>query len=223
MVDFGATALSGMRRIGREPHELAALAFTHLHGDHIGGLPFLWIDSLFNRRRTEPLEILGPVGTQQRLTTLLEVTYGRSIAEVSLPFELSFTEIAPNEGRELAGFRVDGFPADHMDPPEQPLCLRIESPDGRKLAFSGDTAMCEGLMDASRGVDLLVAECTGLAHPVGRHCAWEDWAGVLPHLDARSVLLTHLGEHVRAAAERGELTAGGVALSFADDGRMIEL
>src|SRR5438270_443475 len=36
MVDFGATALSALRRLGREPTDLGGLALTHLHGDHIG-------------------------------------------------------------------------------------------------------------------------------------------------------------------------------------------
>ena len=45
MVDFGATALMNLKRFGRDPRELAAVVFTHLHGDHIGGWPALLLDS----------------------------------------------------------------------------------------------------------------------------------------------------------------------------------
>lgn len=222
MVDFGATALAGLRRLGRAPLELDGLLITHLHGDHIGALPFFIIDAMFNARRERPLRVVGPVGTRERIRALLRVTYG-PIADAPLPFELDLVELAPGEQSEVAGLQVRGFAADHMDPPEQPLCLRVESRAGRSVAFSGDTSMCDGLLDAASAVDLLVAECTGLAHPVGRHCAWEDWVDVLPRLTARRVLLTHLGADVRAAADRGALQSPGVDLSFADDGAVFEV
>ena len=37
MIDFGPTALLGLRRQGIQPNELSGVVFTHLHGDHIGG------------------------------------------------------------------------------------------------------------------------------------------------------------------------------------------
>src|SRR5438132_13048327 len=67
MVDFGATALSALRRLGREPTDLGGLALTHLHGDHIGGFPFLFIDGMYNARRSEALEVVGPTLARERL------------------------------------------------------------------------------------------------------------------------------------------------------------
>ena len=55
MVDFGATALSALRRAGRAPAELGAILVTHLHGDHIGGFPHLLINNLYNEPRTAPI------------------------------------------------------------------------------------------------------------------------------------------------------------------------
>jgi ribonuclease BN (tRNA processing enzyme) len=222
MVDFGATALAGLKRLGRRPTDIRGFAITHLHGDHIAGFAFSWIDALFNQRRTKPLSIVGPLGTRDRLDDLLRTTYG-PIADLDLPFELTIEEIAPGASASLCGFEVSAFEADHMDPPERPLCLRVSAPSGRTVAFSGDTQMSAGLLEAAEGVDLLVAECTGLRHPVGRHCAWEDWVRVLPTLTARRVLFSHLGEDVRAAAEREELTVDGADFSFADDGQVVRL
>ena len=37
---------------------------SHLHGDHVGGLPFLLLDAAYNRPRAEPLVVAGPPGIE---------------------------------------------------------------------------------------------------------------------------------------------------------------
>ena len=34
-VDFGATALLALKRLGRDPAQIGAIHLTHLHGDHV--------------------------------------------------------------------------------------------------------------------------------------------------------------------------------------------
>jgi ribonuclease BN (tRNA processing enzyme) len=223
MVDFGATALRSLRSLERDPTAIGAWLITHLHGDHIGGFPFLLIDAMFNAVRTSTLEVLGPAGVEKRVMDLFEVAYG-DVIERERPYELSFRELLPGGDTALCGTTVNGFAAEHMDPPEQPLCLRVDLPSGQSVAFSGDTAMCDGLLEAAAGVDLLVAECSALAPPCGRHCSWEDWLEVLPKLTAKRVLLTHMNAAVRSSVDRLLSEApDGVDLLFADDGLELEL
>ena len=220
MIDFGATALAALKRAGRDPRELGAILITHLHGDHIGGMPFLRIDGMYNLFRVEPLEIVGPIGTKARLDALLAVAYGE-LKHLDTAYEIRIREIAPGEPTEVLGARLLGFPAEHMDPPERPMCLRLTAPDGRSVAFSGDTAMCPGLFEAADGVDLLVAECTAMRPPAGRHCTWQEWEEALPKIGAKRVLLTHLNDEVREKAPT--LRVPGADLAFAEDGMIIEI
>lgn len=222
MVDFGATSLARLKQLGRSPDALAAIAITHLHGDHVGGLPFLWIDGLYLARRATPLEIVGPVGTRAKIEALLEVTYAHAERMDWLPHTIR--EIRPGESATVAGVTVHGFAASHMDPPDVPLCLRIVDGRGRSIAFSGDTEPCEGLLSAGDGADLLFAECTQLAPPAGRHTTWEDWRALMPKVRCKKLVLTHLGQDVRDAAPRLLAEAPPeLGLAFADDGQIYEI
>lgn len=223
LIDFGATALAALGRLGIDPRTVGAIALTHLHGDHTAGLPFLLIDGTYHRVRTAPLEVLGPPGTKARLDALFRATYG-SLADKPLPFELRIRELSPGEETELLGAKVRAFAADHLDPPEVALCLRVEGRDGRIAAFSGDTALCPGLIGAADGADLLVAECSAMRPPAGRHSTWEEWRTVLPRVRVKRLLFSHLGAEVRAnAAEIVRHAPVGPSLRFADDGLVLDV
>lgn len=223
MVDFGATALAALKRFGREPDQLEAVAVTHLHGDHVGGLPFLFIELMFNAIRTRPLSLLGPVGMGEAAESGLREAY-RDLADFKKPYDVLVQEVEPGEEASLAGATLRAFPAEHMDPPDQPLCLQLRSPQGTTIAFSGDSSMCEGLLEAAHGVDLLVAECSCVRPPCGRHCTWEDWLRVLPKLEVPRVLFTHLNAHVRASIDQLLAQApAGKSIQFADDGLVLNV
>ena len=223
MVDFGPTALAGLRRAKIRPSELSAVALTHLHGDHAAGLPFLLIDALFNDPRSEPLPLLGPPRTRQTLDALVDAMYPDVKSDLAR-LSLEIREFAPGDESALAGYVVRAFAADHMKAPHQPLCLRITDPAGASVAFSGDTRLCPGLFEAADGVDLLVAECTRLAPPAGSHCTWQEWQEAFGRVRARAVLFTHLGADVRERLPGLKRQAGvGIPVDFADDGMVLHV
>lgn len=224
MVDFGATSLAGLHQLNYQAKNIDTFVFTHLHGDHIFGVPFLIIDSTFASPRTKPLKFVGPVGLKKKVIELIDVAYGLEILEFPTAPTLCFKELEPNQTANIDGLILTTFPADHMDPPHKPLCLRFENASGISAAFSGDTEMGEGLKSAAKGVDLLVAECSSLAPPAGRHCTWEDWQKVLPSIGAKRIVLTHLGKAVRDEIPRLLNEAPHKPrVDFADDGQVYEL
>ena len=64
LFDAGRGALQGIYRSGAAPQSVTKIFLTHLHNDHIEGLPPLWITPWFLLNRLEHLEIWGPPGTQ---------------------------------------------------------------------------------------------------------------------------------------------------------------
>jgi len=219
-IDFGPTALAALKRLGRDPQEIAAIHLTHLHGDHIGGIPMLLVDAVYRAHRTAALDVTGPPGTAERVQALWRDFYPDAAAS-ELEFELRIRELRPGETARIGGREISAFAAQHHRGSRVALMLSLRSRSGT-VAFTGDTGPCETLHDLARGADLLCAECTefeaGKAAP-RRHLAWSELRSLLPALGVRRVLLGHLGEEVRknAAAVEAEAFAMGLELRVCDD------
>ena len=221
MVDIGPTGLSSLKRLGLDPQRIDCFVFTHLHGDHIAGFPFWVLDGLFQNPREHSVKVIGPHGIETRLKQLTKILYGE-ILDRDDAFAIHFEEILPGQSVSHGEWKIDGFPASHMDPPEQPLCLQISSNCGIKIGFSGDTEFCDGLMQAGHDTDLFVAECSALKPPAGRHCTWEEWQKHFGALTTKKLVLTHLSDDVRALSS-GDIPLPGFPILFADDGMTITL
>ena len=231
-VDLGPTALLALRRLGRDPQDLRAVHFTHLHGDHIAGWPFLLVDAVYRARRDDPLAVTGPPGTRDRLQALWAACYADAAAK-ELPFPLEVCELEPGRAAEVCGRRVEALRAQHQRPPHVALSRRLHGPAG-VLAFTGDTGPHAGLGELARDAALLCAECTDLRppeqassgaaadYPAGagrRHLSWDDLRAHLPTLGVRRIALGHLGAESRASAARieAEARALGVEVRVCDD------
>lgn len=90
------------------PRKVDKIFVTHLHGDHIFGLPGLLASRSFQGGE-DLLTIYGPRGIRQFIETSLRVS------QTHLTYPLNFVEI-PNEGGvvlEESGFTVTAMPLDH--------------------------------------------------------------------------------------------------------------
>ena len=74
-IDFGASSLIALTQQGIAHNSIDAILLTHLHGDHCGGVPFLLVDAMLAAKRTRPLTIAGPKGTQARMQTICEALF----------------------------------------------------------------------------------------------------------------------------------------------------
>jgi len=186
LLECGAGTVDRLLRAGADPRRLDRVVITHHHPDHVGEIAHL----LFSFRRPVhgrrlPLTVAGSAPLLTFLARLGEV-YGRSLQPRDYTLDFHDLDAAPLEGR---GYRLMGFPVDHID---SSRALRIEEEGGGVLAFSGDTDVCEGVVEAARGADLLVAEAS---FPEGfkkkGHLVPSE-AGRLAHrAGARRLLLSH--------------------------------
>lgn len=89
LVDCGEGTQIAAQKAGVSLKPIDKLLITHLHADHISGLPGLLL-SMGNAGRTEDLSIIGPVGTERVVHAL------RCIAS-ALPFGVRVSELETEE------------------------------------------------------------------------------------------------------------------------------
>lgn len=216
LVDLGASAILGWRKLGFSFNDVDAIVLSHLHGDHFGGLPFLFLESQYVSGRTKPLEIVGPPGLRARLAMAMEAFFPGSTG-AQWRFQWTAREIGPGVDFEIAGF--SGRTAQVHHPAGSPATAVRLTAGGKIFAYSGDTSWTEALVDISRDADLFVCECYGATPFAPGHMDWETLKAKLPELSVKRVRVTHMSAGALAIVD--QMRAVGV--EPAEDGLVLDL
>ena len=109
LFDCGEATQHQFMRSALKPGKLDKIFITHLHGDHIFGLPGL-LTSRSMGGISEPLTLYGPAG----LKTFVETTLSLSGSFVTYPLEV--IEIEAGELFDDGKFKVTAYPLNHVLP-----------------------------------------------------------------------------------------------------------
>jgi ribonuclease Z len=141
------------------PKDISRIFLTHLHSDHIEGLPDLWMTPWFLLGRDHGFEIWGPEGTEQMVKGM-RLMFGHDLeARVNRfnPIEtLAIETHAVGDGviYESNGVTVTAFPVEHADG-NPAFGYRVDW-NGHKVVLSGDTTLHENVIKHGTGADLIV-------------------------------------------------------------------
>jgi len=148
LLDCGPTTLLSMKRAGLNPQRLDAIILSHLHGDHFGGLPFFFLEYLYQGPRTKPLSIAGPPTTEERIRTLTHCMYaGTSEHTPFVPTRYHILE--PGKQESIEGIEILPFRVPHQVR-EISLGLKI-SYQGKQILYSGDSAWTDQFVTYAQG------------------------------------------------------------------------
>lgn len=186
-----ATAHGRLLVDGFAPKKLRTVFLTHLHSDHVVGLPSLILNPwIFGREA--PMRIYGPKGTKNLVAKLLEA-YEADIRERihgaeganDTGWRVSVQEIE-RDGVVLEDGRivVRAFLHEHGTLPN--LGYRFDAP-GKSMLWAGDGKAGDGFLDAARGVDFLFSELCTL-----KNVANSPWGGLSAEEKERVIWSYHL-------------------------------
>lgn len=213
LIDCGQTTGTGLHALGISRDEIDVILVSHFHADHFGGIPLLLLGAQYQDDRTKPIRIVGPPEIEARVHHAARAL-GHPIEGHEWSFSIQFQEMPVGADFEVGPIRARAFATKHA-PESHPHGL-IVSAGNRQIAYSGDTGWFDSLPDEVAGSDLFLCECTQVARSFEFHLSLEELLAQREAFDVGRLVLTHLGEDMRALTEHG-------GLEIADDGHVIEL
>jgi ribonuclease BN (tRNA processing enzyme) len=211
LLDCGGSALPAIKR-EIDPEAIDAIAISHLHGDHFGGIPYLVVEQHFAGRRA-PLTIGGPRALAERLRAAESSLYPDFFRKTKVGFAIQ--EIVLGAGdTELGGALVSALPVKHVAESD-PHGLRVRVGD-KLIAYSGDATWSDELPRVAKGADLFICDASFFDSDDPSHISYRTLVSHRDELDCRRIVLTHLG--AETLARIGELE-----LEHAVDGMTVEV
>lgn len=154
LLDCGYAVPHAFWRLSRDVDLLDAIWISHVHADHVFGLPALLLWMRLGKR-SRPLTLLCGPGQASKLEAVMELGYpGSFAAHKCYPIEL--VELRRDTVSELGELELRIAASAHS---VANFGLRIEAPGMRSLVYSGDGAPTDGTLELCRGVSLLIHEC----------------------------------------------------------------
>lgn len=210
LFDAGRGFMQRLVQAGYPMNAVTKLFLTHLHSDHIIGVPDLMLTPWSAApERKVPLEVWGPDGTRVMMQRLEEafafdIHMRRDVDESFSPEGIKVVAHDIREGTvfQRNGVTVTAFPVSHgLVKPS--YGYRIDY-GGRSVALSGDTSPSDTLVAACKGVDVLIHEAIDLdvlrrlvpdtarrEAIVARHTTPEQAAGIFSRVPPRLAVFSH--------------------------------
>ncbi|MBB4303928.1 ribonuclease BN (tRNA processing enzyme) [Rhodobium orientis] len=214
LIDCGATSLVALKRQAVDLNAIRTIFVTHFHADHFGGLPPFILDAQFFSKRTGPLTVVGPPGTEDWLVRALETAFPGS-STVFRKFETRLVELEPKTPADIDGVTVTGCRVSHGNPRGPFFGYRFEV-EGRVIAYTGDTEGTDALVDLGRNADLFVAEAYFRDKKVPLHLDLASLEERLDEISPKRLVLTHMSEEMLARRDE-------VPYECAEDGLVLTL
>ncbi len=158
LVDCPGSAIVRLQQAKVDLDSLDDIILTHLHPDHVSGVPALLM-SLWLLGRRHPITIHGLDHTLNGVEQMIGIFGYQDWPEF---FPVHYHRLAEKERApvlENGDVQVFSSPVEHIVPT---IGLRVEAlGSGRVLAYSSDTSPCESVVNLAWKADVLLHEATG--------------------------------------------------------------
>lgn len=206
LVDCGGSPAQKLLRAGVEPAHLSRVVITHIHADHVYGLPSL-VESLYLLGRKAPLRLACREEHAAALRALLGVFRQLDRPEI---FPIVWEPVPARERfalPDVGSFAVSTSPNAHGSMPN--VAVRLEASGGPAVVYSSDTEPCDAVAELARGAHTLFHEATfseRRTKGVGVHSTAAEAGEIAARAGVRRLILAHVdvAHHSDLEAHRDE-------------------
>lgn len=192
LVDCGGSPMRKLLLAGVEPEALSRVVITHIHPDHVYGLPSL-VETLYLLGRKAPLRLACREEHERALRALLGV-FGQLERPDIFPI---VWELVPARERfaleDVGSFAISASPSAHGKMPN--IAVRFEPPAGPAVVYSSDTEPCPAVAALARGAHTLIHEATfSERRPkgIGVHSTAAEAGEIAARAGVRRLILAHI-------------------------------
>jgi len=229
LFDAGRGVMQRLVQTGLRMDAVSKLFLTHLHSDHVMDIPDLLLTpwAAPSAPRHVPLEVWGPEGTRDMMAHLeqafaFDIHMRRDVDEhlSASGVQVIAQDVSEGTVYEKNGVKITAFLVDHG--PVKPAYGYRVNFGGRSVCLSGDTRPSVNLVEACRGVDLLIHEAIDeealrravpspelLAAIVAHHTTPEQAADIFRRVGPRLAVFSHVAPLKSAVVERTRRTYSG--------------
>ena len=193
LLDIPPTAVTELHRLDHKTTDIDVIFVSHLHADHMFGLPFFLLEYCTRYERSEPIYIVGPKTIEETTHALCETAWPNMRAHGFEPrVPVVFIEVEegdyragdlPFEAIEMSHFDLDAFG------------YRFTYKD-LVIAYSGDTCECTPLERMLDGTDVAIVEMTHIGEAAGEghlDALTVERLSKLPCCSRTRIFATHMG------------------------------
>jgi ribonuclease BN (tRNA processing enzyme) len=202
-MDCGAGTTRRLSELSIPWQQITHVVLSHFHIDHHADLPttiFAWKYGQLPPR-SEPLTIIGPLGTKDLLARLAHA-YGDWVTAPGYPIEV--IEIVPGSAVTVGGARLECLKVPHT---AESVAYSIME-GAHRVVYSGDTGFSPEFAGWARGCDALLLECSlPQAMAIREHLTPEQCGELARLAEPGLLVLTHLYPPVEQVDIKGLVAA----------------
>ena len=172
LFDAGRNLMQNLFESGVDPRDLDRIILTHLHNDHIEGLPNLWMTGWFLLGRAEPLEVWGPPGTLEMVEGMYEM-YQFDVQNRANAYNdpehlrIKVTEIQGDGPLIVDGeLVITAFGVEHDDG-NPAFGYRVDT-NQHSILLTGDTRLCPPLLKYGKDLDVIITNILAMPDELAR-------------------------------------------------------
>ena len=167
LVDCPGSVIQKTKRLNFDPQKISSILITHIHPDHVYGLPSLVHSLMFEKSLINLYGSKEAVGFCQDFLDLFH------LREKRIKCRINFVSLKPDQGFSLS----PSLACVTLHAPHSPSSLAYHfhfKPEKKEMLYSGDISVHVPLFEKAAGMDVLIHECSAPMRYFQEHPSLND-------------------------------------------------